>query len=110
MHEETANFSFPCQDCRHEINVSVLDFLENAYSWFRGLDENKQSKITELFACGIREYDGHKLVQSHDSGFPYFGIIACNKCGCDHLLYVSYYEMQPARYIARFQGGAKIDD
>lgn len=90
--------------------MSVPDFLENAYSWFRGLDENKQSQITELFACGFREYDGHKLVQSQDSGFPYFGIIACNECSCDHLLYVSYYEKQPARYIARFQGGVKIDD
>ena len=106
--EETAALSFVCQGCGKSVTLNVLQFVSNANSWFRALAEQDRMQVIQFFGCAVGEYDGHPIVKSHDRGFPYFGVSACGSCSTSHLLYVSFYERQYTRYIATFQGAAKI--
>lgn len=109
MHEETAAFALNCQCCRSDTVVHVLEFISQADSWFRGLAESKQNQILQCFGCRRGNWRGHPIIESHDDGQPYFGLHVCSVCHCRVLLYVSFYELQPARYVARFQGATRVD-
>ncbi|MBD8871202.1 hypothetical protein [Rhodanobacter sp. DHB23] len=106
--EETATLSFICQGCSTPIVLNVLQFVSKANSWFRALAEPERAQVIQFFGCTVGEYDRHPVVKSHDPGFPYFGVSVCRVCGTGHLLYVSFYERQYTRYIATFQGAAKV--
>ena len=108
MHEETASLSFNCQSCGSTVTLNVLGFLDQCDSWFRALASIDRTQIIRLFGCRTGKYDGYPIILSHDAGHPYFGIATCNKCQSEHLIYISFYEMQPARYIATFQGAASV--
>jgi hypothetical protein len=109
MHEELAAFEFACGSCNLEIAVNVLEFICRADTWFRGLQDSQQTQILRFFDCRNGVWRGHPIIESHDDGQPYFGLHVCNACHSKHLLYVSFYELQPARYVARFQGAARVD-
>ena len=108
MHEEKATLSFRCEGCGAAVGLNVLQFVDNAYSWFRGLNESSQDQIIRLFGCNRGEYHGDPIIECHDSGHPYFGLVTCDACNSKHLLYISFYERQPARYIATFHGAARV--
>ena len=107
MHEERASLSFVCPKCGDEVTLNVLQFVGRADDWFGDLGDDDKSQIAALFGCGYKEWDGRRYVKSHDAGHPYFGLTACHSCASEYLLYISFYEKQPARYIATFQGAAK---
>ncbi len=109
MHEELAAFEFACDSCSLKIAVNVLEFICRADTWFRGLLNSEQNQILQFFDCRHGDWRGHPIIESHDDGQPYFGILACKGCLSEHLLYLSFYERQPARYIATFQGAARFD-
>ena len=107
MHEERASLSFICPKCGQTVILNVLRFVSQASDWFRDLADDDKSQIVALFGCSYEEWDGRQYVKSHDAGHPYFGLTTCDGCRSEYLLYLSFYEKQPARYIATFQGGAK---
>ncbi len=83
-----------------------MPFIDQADVWFQNEPESIQQYIAGHFGCGQREFDGRLYFKSHDEGFPYFAISECSICKTPSLLYVSFYEMQPGRYIATLQGAA----
>jgi hypothetical protein len=108
MHEETATLSVSCPKCRSDTVVRVLEFVGESSSWFRRLPDIDQHRILELFDCSHGEWRGHPIIESHDDGHPYFGLMVCGACHAAQVLYVSFYERQPARYVATWQGAAEL--
>ncbi|MDH1265135.1 hypothetical protein [Pseudomonas sp. GD03944] len=108
MEEERASLTFACVDCTTPLTLNVLGFIGQASDWFPALAEPARVRIATLFGCRIEARDGASWVMSHDAGHPYFGLVECTACRRAYLLYLSFYEHQPARYIATFQGAARV--
>ena len=108
-HEDSAQLSFRCQGGEHQVDLTLLDFLSTAQTWFEALSKVDRSQIIRHFSCTRTLFDGHELLRSHSNEPAYFGIATCPICQCSHLLYLSYYEKQPGRYVARLQGAASVE-
>jgi len=109
IHEATAQLSFRCQGGEHQVDLNLLDFLSTAQTWFEALSNEEQSQIILHFSCTRTLFNGHELLRSHSNEPVYFGITTCPICKRAYLLYLSYYEKQPGRYIARLQGAAGVE-
>lgn len=108
MGEEQARLRFGCAACGADNDAHLLSFVDAAHAWFRGLDDADRQRIVRLFDCPLHEFDGKAMVSAHAALSPYFGLRDCAACGCGHLLYVAFGELQPARYQATLQGIARL--
>jgi hypothetical protein len=108
MGEEHARLRFGCAACGADNDAHLLSFVDAAHVWFRGLDDADRQRIVRVFDCPLREFDGKAMVSAHTALSPYFGLRDCAACGCGHLLYVAFGELQPARYQATLQGIARL--
>jgi hypothetical protein len=108
LNEESATLILHCVRCNAVLGLGVLDFIHQASAWFRGLSEAEQTQVLNFYGCSRSSWRGHPMIDSHDDGEPYFGLANCNCCSTQFLLYLSFHERQPARYVARFQGAARV--
>ncbi|PMQ05711.1 hypothetical protein DyAD56_07940 [Dyella sp. AD56] len=109
MHEELATLTIQCHGCGRHLQQNVLSFVSVAGQWFRELPTNDREEIVRTFGCEVSEYDGHPIVRAHGGGQPYFGPVLCGDCSTIHLIYLNFFEKQPARYVAVLQGAARIE-
>ncbi len=109
MGEEFALLELRCGCCQSMNEVRVLDFVCSACDWFRGMSVAVQTQVLDFFDCKRSVWRGHPVIESHDEGEPYFGLVPCQVCRVQMLLYISFHERQPARYVARFQGAAVLE-
>jgi hypothetical protein len=108
LNEESATLTLQCVCCSAAISMGVLEFIHQASVWFRALPALEQTQVLEFYGCRRSSWRGHPVIDSHDDGEPYFGLATCSSCKSQYLLYISFHEYQPARYVATFQGAAIV--
>lgn len=104
----SAELAMTCGKCNGRMAVNLISFVDQAADWLRHQPETERRAITAHFGCTWKEIHGRQIVCSHDKGEPYFGLQACGSCGAQSLVYVSFYERQPGRYVATLQGAALV--
>lgn len=108
MDEDQARLAFACAGCGVENSMSLLSFVSRAERWFDALDDVSRLQVVRLFRNPLGESLGKLVVRSHDETSPCFGLVDCSACARTHLVYLSFGEIQPARYQARLHGIALL--
>ncbi len=97
---EKADFSFFCGSCQRPIEVDLWDFLSRASDW----EEKLSPEVVQTIKREIEFPTVLEFTKSHEGGQPYLAINACPHCSHSHLVYIGFYEFQPARYVGTLQG------
>lgn len=100
MECENADFSFLCGSCQRRITLDLWGFLDQASGWEKEFSSDDIQEIKhEIKFPKVMEF-----TKSHEGGQPYLAIETCSYCSHKHLVYVGFYEFQPARYFGTLQG------
>jgi hypothetical protein len=100
VEREKAEFSFLCGSCQQTIKHDLWGFLETASNWEQGFPASDVKEIKQE----IKFPKLMDFIKSHEGGSPYLAISTCKHCSHKHLVYVGFYEFQPARYFGTLQG------
>jgi hypothetical protein len=100
MESENPMFSFICGACQRRIKRNLWSFLDSASNWEATFCEKDLQDIkSKISFPQVSEF-----LQSHEGGEPYLAVTSCEFCEHKHLVYVGFYEFQPARYFGTLQG------
>jgi hypothetical protein len=95
-------FSFVCGVCSVSNELDLWSFLNKSSNWEKEFNKIELINIMKTLRLPVNS-NGH-IKRSHEGGYPYVGICSCINCKKSHLLYIGFYEFQPARYIGTLQG------
>ncbi|MFW8591485.1 hypothetical protein ACOI22_11830 [Glaciecola sp. 2405UD65-10] len=100
MENENPIFSFICGACQRRIRLDFWKFLDEASNWENNFCDSDLLEIkSKISFPQVSEF-----IKSHEGGQPYLAITVCEYCAHKHLVYVGFYEFQPARYFGTLQG------
>lgn len=111
MHEEKARLHVTCGECSHDFDENLLSCLAEGEKWFRSLMERDQQQVAEQFGYTY-EVVGPKAIPCislKNNRRAYLINLSCPVCNTLTLAAVDFYEMQPARYIAKLVGLAQVE-
>ena len=104
METQSASFTFICALCGTLNVVDLWLFLDESKKWLQDIGVEEAQKVRKILQRPISS----GFFMSHEGGYPYLNICYCHHCREKYLLYVGFYEFQPARYFATLQGVYKL--
>ncbi|MCP2067941.1 hypothetical protein [Pseudomonas laurylsulfatiphila] len=112
MHEESALLEFNCCNCKLLLSENLLSNISRGEKWFRQTLQSDQVYLSKLFNLK-HSVEGHNHIpyaHFQNGGIAYFCLLTCQDCNSANIAVIEFYEMQPARYIAKLQGLAVCDE
>lgn len=108
MWEEYASLDVDCFTCGSALSENLLTKISEGEKWYRGLDQPSQVYLSEIFGLKHTVEGPNRIPYARlpDGGLAYFCPILCLGCSTTNIAVVEFYELQPARYIAKLQGFA----
>ena len=112
MHEESALLEFNCCNCKLPLFGNLLSSISLGEKWFRETAQSDQIYLSKLFNLkhNIEGPNHIPYARFQNGGIAYFCLLTCQGCNSVNISVVEFYEMQPARYIAKLQGLTVFDE
>lgn len=112
MYEESALLEFNCCNCKLPLSGNLLSNISRGNEWFRKTAQSDQVYLSTLFNLK-HSVEGHNHIpyaRFQNGDIAYFCLLICQNCNSTNIAVIEFYEMQPARYIAKLQGLAVRDE
>jgi len=112
MHEESALLEFNCCNCKLPLSENLLSSISRSKEWFRQAAHSDKVYLSKLFNLkySIEGHDHIPYARFQNGDIAYFCILICQNCNSTNIAVIEFYEMQPARYIAKLQGLTVCDE
>jgi hypothetical protein len=105
--DPNAIVEFPCIACSKTVRIPLWRFLDANLSWQHNLPSRHVSQLAGLFRLKSETIMGYSMYVGHGSRFPVIGSCACDMCGHELTICISYDELSPLHYEAVLDGVAE---